>query len=137
MVVLRCGVCVFCFLMIRLPPRSTRTYTLFPFTTRFRSLRKGGVSALGGSYRCALTWNTSGNFYEPFEPWIRLMSLHNKTKHKYRSEEHTSELQSLMRNSYAVLCLKKKITSSIIATPNLHNYNKTVHSDTQMHKSSL
>src|SRR3546814_20811333 len=82
---------LFFFLMIRRPPRSTRTDTLFPYTTLFRSGRgfgRGGGTRgdhAGGrfrrSVRCARDW---------------------------RSEEHTSELQSLMRISYAVFCLKKK-----------------------------
>src|SRR3546814_2688194 len=77
----------FFFLMIRRPPRSTRTDTLFPYTTLFRSLvyadieRANLIAALRGSKFCI-----SAN----------------------RSEEHTSELQSLMRISYAVFCLKKK-----------------------------
>src|SRR3546814_4448129 len=77
-----CSFCL-CFLMIRRPPRSTRTDTLFPYTTLFRSLRHGA--------RCCAAQQQQGRFG-------RLL----------RSEEHTSELQSLMRNSYAVFCLKKK-----------------------------
>src|SRR3546814_5182318 len=73
--------------MIRRPPRSTRTDTLFPYTTLFRSLpgvEKGADHALAGAdhARYVYAWD--------------------------RSEEHTSELQSLMRISYAVFCLKKK-----------------------------
>src|SRR3546814_8375361 len=77
-------VCILFFLMIRRPPRSTRTDTLFPYTTLFRSV--GREQSLGR--RAA-----------PF--------LHGGDED--RSEEHTSELQSLMRISYAVFCLKKKI----------------------------
>src|SRR3546814_14674476 len=78
------------FLMIRRPPRSTRTDTLFPYTTLFRSLldeMPGSATAIQGAARAAL------------------ISLDQGTA---RSEEHTSELQSLMRISYAVFCLKKK-----------------------------
>src|SRR3546814_8476760 len=80
--------------MIRRPPRSTRTDTLFPYTTLFRSSRK----------RPPLT---------PIVRLLRLLGLPKMSKMlsvKYlsRSEEHTSELQSLMRISYAVFCLKKK-----------------------------
>src|SRR3546814_8140381 len=77
---------IFFFFMIRRPPRSTRTDTLFPYTTLFRSLR-------GGHPRWGLL------------P-AALCLLH----HSYpgRSEEHTSELQSLMRISYAVFCLQQK-----------------------------
>src|SRR3546814_13378795 len=74
----------FFFLMIRRPPRSTRTDTLFPYTTLFRSPRIG------------TPWLEP----HPHGLYVRPADL--------RSEEHTSELQSLMRISYAVFCLKKK-----------------------------
>src|SRR6056297_2623803 len=79
---------LFFFLMIRRPPRSTRTGTLFPYTTLFRSDSKPSV--------CEDS--------EEFE--IDGCTQHFRTLH--RSEEHTSELQSLRRISYAVFCLKKK-----------------------------
>src|SRR3546814_9719360 len=72
--------------MIRRPPRSTRTDTLFPYTTLFRSCNK---------YHRSCRFNGSHRFNGSY--W----------RH-WRSEEHTSELQSLMRISYAVFCLKKK-----------------------------
>src|SRR3546814_8615305 len=84
---------VFFFLMIRRPPRSTRTDTLFPYTTLFRS--------------------------RPFEhprldlverQILRGQDARLRPAARQRSEEHTSELQSLMRISYAVFCLKKKNT---------------------------
>src|SRR3546814_11501430 len=92
-------ICLF-FLMIRRPPRSTRTDTLFPYTTLFRSLR-------------SLVWPL---FFDhtrhEAERWTRrLISLgqgESEFERSERSEEHTSELQSLMRISYAVFCLKKK-----------------------------
>src|SRR3546814_7130780 len=77
--------------MIRRPPRSTRTDTLFPYTTLFRSapyparMTPPGPSISGRRHR-----------------WFQLIPV------PARSEEHTSELQSLMRISYAVFCLKKK-----------------------------
>src|SRR3546814_3108438 len=81
--------------MIRLPPRSTRTDTLFPYTTLFRSWpRPHPVSTPGGT---------------PVRP-ARLPDIASGLLQKGRSEEHTSELQSLMRISYAVFCLKKNIT---------------------------
>src|SRR3546814_6851582 len=85
----------FFFLMIRRPPRSTRTDTLFPYTTLFRS--RGG-SCLGAPPRRHPVCDVAGSNGVRPEPgrWSR------------RSEEHTSELQSLMRISYAVFCLKKK-----------------------------
>src|SRR3546814_12513311 len=80
----------FFFLMIRRPPRSTRTDTLFPYTTLFRSLQ-GTRPPLHRPHPLP-TRNRSWR-------WRLLVP---------RSEEHTSELQSLMRISYAVFCLKKK-----------------------------
>src|SRR3546814_5770448 len=79
--------CLFFLLMIRRPPRSTRTDTLFPYTTLFRSRGSGHHSL-----------HAVGQFGE-----LGLGALHGLS----RSEEHTSELQSLMRISYAVFCLKK------------------------------
>src|SRR3546814_4345560 len=83
--------------MIRRPPRSTRTDTLFPYTTLFRS-QKGYV--LPPARWCARpTVRRAQSRPSSFDaPDVR------------RSEEHTSELQSLMRISYAVFCLKKKKT---------------------------
>src|SRR3546814_9695119 len=94
---------LFFFLMIRRPPRSTRTDTLFPYTTLFRS---------GGSPKCG-QWNrplsaTSGRMREK----RRAIRYRGQERLRQRSEEHTSELQSLMRISYAVFCLKKKNNTS-------------------------
>src|SRR3546814_10510470 len=98
----------FFFLMIRRPPRSTRTDTLFPYTTLFRSvyiivlilfLQTLSVSVWTGEALAAPGDSES-------EPIIR-------------SEEHTSELQSLMRISYAVFCLKKKTRTADIITRKL------------------
>src|SRR3546814_18040804 len=80
------------FLMIRLPPRSTRTDTLFPYTTLFRSL---GMDQ-GPAVEAELEPLAAGVFEAAVIIEIE------------RLEEHTSELQSLMRISYAVFCLKKK-----------------------------
>src|SRR3546814_2432589 len=90
-----CYICFVFFLMIRRPPRSTRTDTLFPYTTLFRSRRRlddarGAVHA--GDHRRDL----------------RMGERELQRGGGERSEEHTSELQSLMRISYAVFCLKKK-----------------------------
>src|SRR3546814_9782852 len=79
--------------MIRRPPRSTRTDTLFPYTTLFRSSR---------ATRPLFTKRTIAHLSP------RVYTRHDTTRHADRSEEHTSELQSLMRISYAVFCLKKK-----------------------------
>src|SRR3546814_7409918 len=96
--------------MIRRPPRSTRTDTLFPYTTLFRS--SSAPSSPGAAAACR--W-ASGN-----RPWRDTAtnsvcghwadSSSNTSTAVSRSEEHTSELQSLMRISYAVFCLKKKNT---------------------------
>src|SRR3546814_3800725 len=81
--------------MIRRPPRSTRTDTLFPYTTLFRSV---SVCSPSSSARCGRALSSSNCAGD-------VTSL--------RSEEHTSELQSLMRISYAVFCLKKKNKESL------------------------
>src|SRR3546814_7900632 len=89
--------CVF-FLVIRRPPRSTRTDTLFPYTTLFRSTTPS-------SPRGSASPTTTSPSATATERHRRLRSAGRSTS---RSEEHTSELQSLMRISYAVFCLKKK-----------------------------
>src|SRR3546814_9178364 len=85
--------------MIRRPPRSTRTDTLFPYTTLFRSLAARAAAA------------APSNYPDPDARDLRaaIGALHGIDPARIvRSEEHTSELQSLMRISYAVFCLKKK-----------------------------
>src|SRR3546814_6358558 len=82
--------------MIRLPPRSTRTDTLFPYTTLFRSHQARGVE-LGDQRTGELAVQ---------DPFVQARAEGGVAA--LRSEEHTSELQSLMRISYAVFCLKKK-----------------------------
>src|SRR3546814_10142229 len=99
--------------MIRRPPRSTRTDTLFPYTTLFRSAWRrlakedvvlDGVEIPAGSH-LLLHFAAANRDPERFEhPEVYDPSRSNSGQ---RSEEHTSELQSLMRNSYAVFCLKK------------------------------
>src|SRR3546814_18237518 len=88
----------FFLLMIRRPPRSTRTDTLFPYTTLFRSLSVPEAAFYFAAERCQIVQE-----YFRSQLITVLFSL--------RSEEHTSELQSLMRISYAVFCLKKKKTT--------------------------
>src|SRR3546814_2294967 len=83
------------FLMIRRPPRSTRTDTLFPYTTLFRSHAELKGALCSSSNERPFLHNTS---------CTNIKQMRQLT----RSEEHTSELQSLMRISYAVFCLKKK-----------------------------
>src|SRR3546814_18021152 len=84
------------FLMIRRPPRSTRTDTLFPYTTLFRSDGMAAPSLRRGAPAERRTEDRDAGFR-------RILGTG-----PFRSEEHTSELQSLMRISYAVFCLKKK-----------------------------
>src|SRR3546814_5993752 len=103
--------------MIRRPPRSTRTDTLFPYTTLCRSVPAGNARLLvaegaGGVVGVSSTpdglpggmqaprGSAARDAAHPLPPLSRSPAP--------RSEEHTSELQSLMRNSYAVFCLKKK-----------------------------
>src|SRR3546814_4239771 len=98
--------------MIRRPPRSTRIDTLFPYTTLFRSVGgRGGP----GPLRLAGLGNQFIDRVDR-DPHL-LVAEHHRAEHHifrrllgfgFRSEEHTSELQSLMRISYAVFCLKKK-----------------------------
>src|SRR3546814_6633323 len=93
--------------MIRRPPRSTRTDTLFPYTTLFRSVL----------VRAALPGRGRRHRRRDRAPEVRRLALGRagrgggpgrRRRPPARSEEHTSELQSLMRISYAVFCLKKK-----------------------------
>src|SRR3546814_2954779 len=98
---------IFFFLMIRRPPRSTRTDTLFPYTTLFRSAHCRDRPPPHARSTCAARW--------PARPPCHRRRCAPTGRHRRptgsharRSEEHTSELQSLMRISYAVFCLKKK-----------------------------
>src|SRR3546814_6881252 len=86
--------------MIRRPPRSTRTDTLFPYTTLFRSTQPSTQDRTPRFRRRERLL-----FAGLREPELRLLP---RSAGNTRSEEHTSELQSLMRNSYAVFCLKKQ-----------------------------
>src|SRR3546814_11584510 len=110
----------FFFLMIRRPPRSTRTDTLFPYTTLFRSVRTC-QRAMRRSSRATTFLRAQPPPRRPasdcprtrshsLPPCRRVDQIHPGVL--YRSEEHTSELQSLMRISYAVFCLKKKIQNT-------------------------
>src|SRR3546814_4477067 len=116
--------------MTRPPPRSTRTDTLFPYTTLFRSVRQGAVAL-------QLDQNARQPRHLGMLDQIvaQLRRLHRRRAHQrlfqvaifkdqlgrgLRSEEHTSELQSLMRSSYAVFCLKKKTTLQVHHQSNAH-----------------
>src|SRR3546814_8202601 len=96
--------------MIRRPPRSTRTDTLLPYTTLFRSVRRLALPALfmlhaiAGFMAIVIEIICPQCFFKPIA-----YGIGEPVPPPFgRSEEHTSELQSLMRNSYAVFCLKKK-----------------------------
>src|SRR3546814_13326524 len=90
-----------CFLMIRRPPRSTRTDTLFPYTTLFRSV------AVEHPQHADERERTEAHHHH-VDHALRADHAAVEERQARRSEEHTSELQSLMRISYAVFCLKKK-----------------------------
>src|SRR3546814_9279804 len=91
--------------MIRRPPRSTRTDTLFPFTTLFRSGNIGGRVRLLTAAVIPLVDRAAGEGADGAADDRADRAVAAAAR---RSEEHTSELQSLMRISYAVFCLKKK-----------------------------
>src|SRR3546814_4534606 len=111
------------FLMLRRPPRSTRTDTLLPYTTLFRSHPHASVGVYCAGPLGEGLDETAGDAVE-YWPGNRLEGaageriLHGVEYFAaVRSEEHTSELQSLMRISYAVFCLKKKKkTNNYIST---------------------
>src|SRR3546814_8752576 len=105
--------------MIRRPPRSTRTDTLFPYTTLFRSPEpavgdehehdhRGRRDRRGEDARADRIGAQIGADGMLLDHLERHRQLARSQRDRQRSEEHTSELQSLMRISYAVLCLKKK-----------------------------
>src|SRR3546814_10462505 len=102
-----CSFYVVVFLMIRRPPRSTRTDTRFPYTTLFRSRQRRGQNHVhrqaGQSFPGAGGQGLAGGRRYLSGGGARATDGVGR-----RSEEHTSELQSLMRISYAVFCLKKK-----------------------------
>src|SRR3546814_9592858 len=104
--------------MSRLPPRSTRTDTLFPYTTLFRSAgrRRAGTDAQSLARIAARRGTRSLLNTQP--PAARARWHAARAADAWRSEEHTSELQSLMRISYAGFCLKKKKTHRTNITRN-------------------
>src|SRR3546814_8714789 len=97
--------------MIRRPPRSTRTDTLFPYTTLFRSGYRKSCPPPWRSAQAARHRSGCGRAAcARSGPEGRSQCPSSCSRNRDRSEEHTSELQSLMRTSYAVFCLKKKTT---------------------------
>src|SRR3546814_2926961 len=104
--------------MLQRPPRSTRTDTLFPYTTLFRSTRP--ISRPAWCATATIMSSTAAN-------GGRAGSAIRAARSRSRSEEHTSELQSLMRNSYAVFCLKKKKYHEISLAMYKHSKVTSVH----------
>src|SRR3546814_5477461 len=121
---------IFFFLMIRRPPRSTRTDTLFPYTTLFRSGRDRhrllhpaldeDMDEMPGSSRMGLAVAKQADLVTDGAV-AKLRRAQTRRCPTPRSEEHTSELQSLMRISYAVFCLKKKKNSQSEHRTKHHN----------------
>src|SRR3546814_1593102 len=100
--------------MIRRPPRATRTDTLFPYTTLFRSACTWIGPKASVDWACSGATPMSTGIWLAAEKivvtrrWANASRSTSSIPAKLRSEEHTSELQSLIRISYAVICLKKK-----------------------------
>src|SRR3546814_2091438 len=96
--------------MIRRPPRSTRTDTLFPYTTLFRSAKHGCdlIESAAQPSKIVFIRRSIDGAAARFDGKKSGQSHMAHAMGGQRSEEHTSELQSLMRISYAVFCLKKK-----------------------------
>src|SRR3546814_2887424 len=117
--------------MIRRPPRSTRIDTLFPYTTLFRSARRRSQDAPRHPARRHAGARTQGADRRLCQG--RQLRLRGRRQDRRlrrsdrRSEEHTSELQSLMRISYAVFCLKKKTPHTALTTTHLTPHHKTIH----------
>src|SRR3546814_3853019 len=101
------GSSLFLCLCIRRPPVSTRTDTLFPYTTLFRSVLNVLPSWLPRPDIAVMAATAMSAAMRPYSIAVAPFSFFSNLR-KIRSEEHTSELQSLMRISYAVFCLKKK-----------------------------
>src|SRR3546814_7457616 len=93
--------------MIRRPPRSTRTDTLFPYTTLFRSASYA-AGVITPSTSTTDSFSTTSPTAQQPQSAPTVFDVDRDFQTVTRSEEHTSELQSLMRISYAVFCLKKK-----------------------------
>src|SRR3546814_8906226 len=123
----------FVFLMIRRPPRSKRTDTLVPYTTLFRApfaevLNRSSSRASAPRGRCT---HTADRPRRRSRRTTASASAHpagcTDIPDGPRSEEHTSELQSLMRISYAVFCLKKKTHNSTVERKHTQTHHNTIH----------
>src|SRR3546814_5561767 len=133
------SVCVFLavvFLMIRRPPRSTRTDTLFPYTTLFRSVQFGSVAV--GLHQNRVVAAVAVRVSRILQRLGRHQRDHVHVDRAVidRSEEHTSELQSLMRISYAVFCSKKKNETNNTEKLRTHIHNLISTADTNISANS-
>src|SRR3546814_3990866 len=123
--------------MIRRPPRSTRTDTLFPYTTLFRSGCKVRKFITRGDMVANTNEFISTRRYMARIGSVRItlrkehVSVSTAQPRKVRSEEHTSELQSLMRISYAVFCLKKKKNNTTYKLRNSRTRLNTIYTPTK------
>src|SRR3546814_6177759 len=117
--------------MLRRPPRSTRTDTLFPYTTRFRSMFGGlakGVIQIEDARRVPELVGYAFQLAVAGRPGPVVVALpEDMLADVVRSEENTSELQSLLRISYAVVCLKQKNKKTQLQMHNRHYYRKHKH----------
>src|SRR3546814_9178962 len=104
------------FLLILRPPRSTRTDTLFPYTSLFRSTRPPATGAPRGTATRCRRWSPAAGTPSRW----RRARCDRLRGWPARSEEHTSELQSLMRISYAVFCLKKQKLQTLLILNKCH-----------------
>src|SRR3546814_2264435 len=119
--------------MIRRPPRSTRTDTLFPYTTLFRSQEKARLEHLELAAAARHPLQRGGHVDRLHKAVIQDQPV----KPLPRSEEHTSELQSLMRNSYAVFCLKKKNNTITCTCNHINPRRQTVNRTIRPHNDRL
>src|SRR3546814_4723938 len=112
--------------MIRRPPRSTRTDTLFPYTTLFRSwilnTKPLSFGSAGSTMRVVVSRGRGDGAWRTKKSRSSCTPKLFTAEPKNRPEEHTSELQSLMRNSYAAFCLKKKTTYIHVTSYAQHIY---------------
>src|SRR3546814_10045066 len=123
--------------MIRRPPRSTRTDTLFPSTTLFRSTRPAVAATAVAQNGCPNRYRPrphrrSSNSAAGCRGCARTGECDGFPTRFHRSEEHTSELQSLMRISYAVFCLKKKNKKHITRYVNMNTTEINTQCDTKI-----
>src|SRR3546814_5210951 len=116
--------------MIRRPPRFTRTDTLFPYTTLFRSPGERRLQAEGGG-EAVVDRRQAGQRVRDVvrDGGAAVVDGNAGQRRAERSEEHTSELQSLMRISYAVFCLKKKKNKCRNKTDNHHTHTTQISRD--------